>query len=266
MRIKRYIYAAAAALALSAATGFGLSAQQVGFNARASVGADWKIVKGLHLSAEYEIRGKDSFSGVDRHQATVGLEYKVCPYFKTGFDYIFIGGYNSSKTFKPRHRFSLNLTGTYDVGAWRFSLRERLQLTHKAYGVNEFQEVRNPLQLKSRITVKYRGFRKLDPFVYFEMRNIFNAPQFSATYSQTTATYSEYQFLGHDDAYINRLRGALGVDWNITKHHSLTLTAMYSYCRDKEIDTNKEGTKLKGYNDKSINRYATLSVGYQFSF
>ena len=264
--LKIYIFASALALGLCTLGGSSLSAQEVGFNARASVGADWKIVKGLHLSAEYEIRGKDSFSGVDRHQTTVGLEYKVCPYFKAGFDYIFIGGYNSSKTLKPRHRYSLNLTGTYDAGDWRFSLRERLQFTHKAYSINEFQEVRNPLQLKSRITVKYRGFRHLDPFVYFEMRNIFNAPHFSATYSETTATYSDYQFLGYDDAYVNRLRGALGVDWNITKHHVITLTAMYSYCRDKEIDTNKEGTKLKGYNDKSTKQYATLSLGYQFSF
>ncbi len=265
MNIKGYIFAALAAVGIFVATGNRLQAQDLGFNARASVGADWKIVKGLHLGVEYELRGKDSFSGVDRHQATVGLEYKVCPYFKAGFDYIFIGGYNSSNTFRPRHRFSLNLTGVYEAGDWQFSLKERLQLTHNSYEINPYQEVQNPLQLKSRITVKYEGFKKLEPFVYFELRNIFNAPRCSATYSAETATYSDYEFLGYGDAYVNRLRGALGLTWKITKQHGITFTGMYSYCSDKKIDTNKEGTKLKSLTTQK-KQYATLAVGYKFSF
>ncbi len=238
-----------------------------GFNMRTSAAIDWKIIKGLHLTTEYELRTMDSFAGVERHQASIGLDYKVCPYFKVGAEYIFIGKYNSSKLFRPRHRFSLNLTGQIDAGAWRFSLKEKLQLTHKGYSINGFQEVRNPLQLKSRFSVKYRGWRQFEPFAYFEMRNIFNAPRFSATCTETTAgkEYSDYEFLGYGDGYVNRLRGALGVDWKITKHHSIGLTAMYSFCRDKDIDTNKKGTKLKGY---SLQRrqYATIGIGYTFSF
>lgn len=255
--------AAAALAALSA--GSTLHAQEGEFNSRVSVGADWKIVKRLHLDAEYELRTKDALSGVERHQASIGLEYKLCSYFKTGLEYIYIGHYDSAGDLKPRHRLSLNLTGTYDAGDWRFSLKERLQLTHRAYSFNTFQTVPNALQLKSRFTVKYRGFDKVEPFAYCELRNIFNAPECNAIYSTATDSYSSYEFTGYGHAYVNRLRWAAGIDWKLSKQHSISFTGMYSRCRDYEIDTNKEGTKLKSLGwEKS--GYFTLGIGYKFSF
>lgn len=267
MTEKIFKAAAAVVLALSAMslTSVKSSAQNVGFNTRTSAEIDWKIVKGLHLNAGYELRTKDSFAGVERHQASIGLDYKVCDYFKVGGEYIFIGHYNSSDAFCPRHRLSLNLTGLYDAGDWRFSLREKLQFTHKAYSINGFQEVPNALQLKSRFTVKYRGLKKIEPYAYFEMRNIFNAPRCSATWSETSAAYTDYEFLGYNDAYINRLRGAIGLDWNITKRHSLDFTLMYNWIHTLDIDTNKAGTKLKSLAWKNTSAL-TLRVGYKFSF
>ncbi len=257
----------AVALALPAAflSCTSASAQSVGFNTRTSAEIDWKAAKGLHLTAGYELRTKDSFAGVERHQASVGVEYKVCDWFKVGAEYIFIGHYNSSDTFQPRHRVSLNLTGQYDAGYWRFSLKERLQLTHKAYDLNPYQSVPNQLQLKSRFTVKYRGLRKIEPYAYFELRNIFNAPRCSATWSETSAAYTDYEFLGYNDAYINRLRGAVGLEWNITKRHGIDFKLMYNHTRSLEIDTNKAGTKLKSLNWESADALS-LCVGYKFSF
>ena len=154
---------AAVVIALSAAwlTKVDASAQSAGVSVRTSAEVDWKIRKGLHLSGGYELRTKNSLTGVERHQASVGIEYKVCNYFKIGGEYIFIGHFNSANAFKPRHRFSLNLTGQYDTGNWKFSLREKLQLTHYAYDLNEFQDVPNALQLQTRFTVKWQGFRPI---------------------------------------------------------------------------------------------------------
>ncbi len=260
-------FASAAVLALSAVclNGTEASAQNVGFNTRTSAEIDWKAAKGLHVSAAYELRTKNSLAGVERHQASVGVEYKVCDWFKIGAEYIFIGHFDSSNTLKPRHRASLNLTGQYDAGNWRFSLREKLQLTHMAYEINRFQTVRNKLQLKSRFTVKYRGLRKIEPYAYFELRNIFNAPRCSATWSETSSAYTDYRFLGYNDAYVNRLRGALGLDWNISRHHGIDFTLMYNHTRNQEIDTNREGTKLKSLTWESANALS-LCVAYKFSF
>ncbi len=242
-----------------------LHAQDTGFNMRTSAAVDWKVIKGLHVNAEYELRTKNSLDGIERHQVTVGTEYKFCRYFKAGADYIYIGHYNSSGNLRNRHRFSLNMTGIYDLGDWRFSLTEKLQLTHKAYGINRFQEVRNPLQLKSKFTVKYRGLKHISPFTYFEMRNIFNSPRCSATYNTGTRKWSDYEFLGYDDGYVNRLRGAIGLDWKLSKHNSISVAAMYSRCHDRDIDTNKSGTKLKNLGWET-ERYFTLNIGYKFSF
>ena len=61
------------------------------------------------------------------------------------------------------------------------------------------------------------------------------------------------------------MRGAIGAEWKIDKHNSLDISAMLDYCYDKDIDTNKEGTKLKSLTyDRTI--APQLSIGYVYSF
>lgn len=250
-----------AAMSLASVAG----AQSNSFRSRFSASADWKIVKGLHLEAGYELRTMDSWSGVERHMVNVGMSYKVCKFLKVGADYDFIGHYNSASVFKPRHRVGAEVTGSVDAGNWRFSLRERLQFTHKAYAINRYQDVRNDLSLKSRVKVAYRGLNSWEPYAYVELRNTFNDPSFNASYDSATATYSDYEFLGYDDAYLNRVRGAVGVVWKINKHHGIDFKLMQDWKKDKDIDTNKAGTTLKAYAvEKSFN--TILAVGYKFSF
>lgn len=261
-KYNRFFYAIAVIFLLSEGQGF---TQDVGFSARTSAALDWKVAKGLHISGEYELRSRTSLDGVERHQVSLGVDYKLSKNLKVGADYIFIGHLNSSDVLKPRHRFSLNASAHYDVGDLRFTLGEKLQLTHKAYDVNHYQEVPNQLQLKSRLTVKYRALNDIEPYAFFELRNIFNAPRCSATWSETSASYSDYQFLGYDDVYVNRLRGAVGFEWSLSKQHSIDFTAMYNWMHDLEIDTNKEGTKLKSLAWET-ERAVSLCVAYKFSF
>ncbi len=235
------------------------------FRSRTSVGIDWKVAKGLHMNAGYELRTEDKLSRIERNQFNVGIEYSPVKHLDIGAGYYFIGQYNSEKTFKPRHRAYLDVTGSYKFGMWKLSLRERIQLTHKAYDVNSFQQTVNLLELKSRLKVAYKGFAHLEPYAYAELRNCFNGPSFTAEYDKTTGKYSNYQFTGYSDAYINRLRGALGLEWNISRHHSIDFKLMEDWCRSKAIDTNAEGTKLKSYSwTQALN--TTLSIGYRFSF
>lgn len=264
MNITNIFPKATVALALLTLTYSEISAQEI--NGRASAELDWKVAKGFHLNAEYQVRTKDSFSGIERNQFSVGASYKLNKYLKTGLEYTFIGHYaNTSGEFRPRHRLSANLTGSIDAGDWRFSLRERLQFTHKSYDINPYQEVLNPLTLKSRFMVKYHGFKAVEPYAYVELRNVFNAPKCSATHNTATDTWSDYEFLGYTHAYVNRVRGALGLEWNLTKRHSLDFTAMFNYHNDLEIDTDKAGTKLKSLTWQNPTT-ATLCVGYKFSF
>ena len=131
--------------------------------------------------------------------------------------------------------------------------------------MNRYQEARNDFDLKSRAKVAYRGLKSWEPYAYVEIRNTFNAPSFNVSYDSSSATYSDYEFLGYDDAYVNRVRGAVGVEWKITKHHGIDFKLMQDWKKNKEIDTNKAGTTLKAYAvEKSCN--TILAIGYNFSF
>lgn len=234
------------------------------FQTRSSVALDWKIAKGLHLEAEYELRTEDMLSRIDRHQATLGLSYKIAPWLKAGVSYSYLY-HHKTDSWTPRHRFNTDLTFSWKAGDWRFSVKEQLRLTHKTESVNPCQEVQNPLVLKSRAKVQYKGFEYIEPYAFVEVRNIFNDPSFSATWSSTSLNYADYVFTGYNSAYFNRYRGALGLEWKLSKHHSIDICTMLDYCYDKKIDVDKTGTYLKlNAREQAIN--GILSIGYKFSF
>lgn len=232
--------------------------------ARVNVSLNKKIAKGLHVVAEGEVRLSDNLSSLGRYQAGVGITYKINPIFKVGAGYQLIEKLNSSSEWKPRHRFYADARATLSAGDWSFSLKERLQLTHRNVN-NVFQNNPNSLALKSRFKVSYKGFSSVTPYGYLELRNVFNDPACSATWSTTSLAYSDYSFKGYTDAFVNRLRSSLGLEWKLSKQHALDFYVLGDYCYEKNIDTNSEGTKLKSLTfDQSFN--TAFCIGYQFSF
>lgn len=234
------------------------------FGSRIQVGVSKKIVKGLHVVADGEFRLSNNFTSLGRYQFGLGITYKISPVFKIGAGYQFIEKMNSSSVWKPRHRFYVDASATLRAGDWRFSLKERLQLTHRDVS-NPYQNNPNSLALKSRFKISYKGFSKVTPYGYIEMRNVFNDPACSATWSTTSKAYTNYSFKGYTHAYINRVRASLGAEWKVTKRHALDFYLLGDYCYDKDIDTNSAGTKLKSLTyDQAFN--TAICVGYQFSF
>ncbi|MBQ3743439.1 MAG: DUF2490 domain-containing protein [Bacteroidales bacterium] len=231
---------------------------------RFSVTADKKLAKGLHLSVDGEVRLSDNFTSVGRWQAGASLTYKVNPYLKLGGGYLFIDKLKSSGTWSPRHRFYFDARVGLRAGDWNFSLKERLQLTHRnADDLNTFQTNPNALALKSRIKAEYKGFRSVSPYAYVEARTVLNDPACTAKWNGTA--FSDYSFIGYTDAYFNRLRTALGLEWKLSKQHALDFSLLGDYCYDKNIDTNAEGTKLKSLSyDRAFN--TSICIGYKFSF
>ena len=108
--------------------------------------AHWNI----GMATEYRAQEHDRWA----IEANVG--YKPCKYLKLGATYNFLyshkpeerkehykddimepdnwNGYNLNEGYwSPRHRFSVDATGTVKVGGWlRISVRERYQFTHRA--------------------------------------------------------------------------------------------------------------------------------------
>ena len=233
--------------------------------ARVSVTADKKISQGFHWTAEGEARFSDNLSEFGRYQFGTGLTYKINPWLKIGGGYIFIQKKNSSGEWNPRHRLYGDITFSYKTGPWRLAVKERLQYTHREVN-NKFQSTPNSLTLKSRFKVAYKSpASRWTPYIYIEFRNVFNDPAENATWNDASSKYDSYEFLGYKDAYFNRVRGVIGVEYNFDQWNAIEVFGMVSYSYDKDIDTNAEGTKLKSLTyDRKLMSW--IGIGYTFSF
>ena len=246
------------------------------FGGRVSLRLDKRIVKGLHVSLEEEVRFDNNFGSLDRLQTTLALSYKVHPNIKLGLGYALINGYGSnSESFKnPRHRFMADVTGMLHFGNWNLSLKERFQVTCRTGDFNIYQTPQNALTLKSRLKAQYKGFGKVQPYAYFEVRNYLNAPVIAAAYDGnvyvTLNDYSEesetgWFLTGFNGGYVNRLRGSLGTDIRLDKRNTLNFYILCDYLMDKVVDANAEGTQLKSYTKETGFR-AWIGAGYEFAF
>lgn len=230
------------------------SALETDFSTRTSVAIDKRLSKGLHLEAEYELRTENVLSKIDRHQASLGLSYKITDWLKGGLSYTFFDRYGATAGWEPRHRLSGSLTFGYRAGDWRFSLREMVQLTHKTEDLNVWQETRNQLTLKSRFKVQYKGFANLEPYGLLELKTLLNDP-----------LYRSGSFAGYTHAYITRYRGGLGLEWKVSPQHALNFYGLFDYNYTVDIDANRAGTVLKSVGTGRVLN-TTLGVGYTFSF
>lgn len=254
---------------------------------RASVGVDYKVFKGFHIEAKEEVRAADNFAGLESLRTTIGLTYKPLSFLKLGVGYTLINPFKIEKEldndvlytgfWAPKHRLSADATGTLKLGNFNLSLRERLQLTHNADdAMNVYQSTRNALALKSRIGVKYKGWRYVEPSLSFEVRAALNDPWGvtsgnAQTTNDTKREFYTYTHTGYTHAYINRLRVNLGADILPDKHHSIGPYVLFDYLMDYEIDTNgadKWATKgVRIFTDSTGWVYSTnLIFGLQYTF
>lgn len=205
------------------------------------------VIKKLDVSLEGEYRTFDNVSGTERVALGLGFDYKLSQYFKAGAQYKFLYRHVGERTtskgnlvedyWQPRQRFSVSFTGQYKWNKFKFSLRERYQLTHnKAMSVAKYDgdtgkqkddeeiEAKTKNVLRSRLKVDYSISKRITPYVSAELYN--NLDGFSYDKSRFT----------------------IGSEFKINKHN--TIEAYYRY-----ID--------RSDNDESSN---VIGVGYQYKF
>ena len=252
------------------------------FGARATVEADVKVANGLHILAHEEARYYSNGEDIMRLYTGIGLEYKVLPFLKVGAEYELINRYKYDEdllanAWSIRHRGNFFLTGTWKTPWWQFGIKETLRLTHRPDDFNYLQAPRNALALKSKVSVKYRGWENIIPHAAFELRNTLNDAAYSGTYNPSAEKnkdkYTDEEFLGYTHAYVNRYRLQLGVTVKFNKHHELDFYLLGDHYKDKEIDTNRVGSSSWEKNRlvlKSIDWYTgnmiSAGVGYKWSF
>ena len=244
---------------------------------RLSATIDKKLNRGMHIYLEEEARVDGNFGSFNRLQTTLGATYKLPAGVKLGLGYALIAPYSSANSaFKSvRHRLMLDASYTYRFGDWQLSLKERLQATYRTGDMNEYQNPRTALTLKSRLKVQYRGLRRLTPYAYLELRNTLNSPVISAYYNESTGEYFTSEgsltgdagwFLeGFSGAYVNRVRGCLGAEYRLDRRSRLEAYLLLDRVSDKQVDANAEGTKLKSYT-REQGFVGQLCLGYSYSF
>ena len=242
---------------------------------RLSFNLNKKIIKGWHINLEEEVRFDDNFASFNRFHTTLSTSYKIHPNLKVALGYALINRFDreEDKFGTPRHRIYADITGTYRYGDWQFSLRERVQMTHRTDSFNGYQNPANAWMLKSRLKVSYKAFRRWVPYLSVEMRHTLNAPvikaNYDGTYYLTDGGSQEGEpgwFLdGFNGMYLNRWRGTVGVDYRIDRNSALDVYLIADYSSEKEVDANAEGTKLKAYTiEKGFNGWLCVSYSYSF--
>lgn len=249
------------------------------FGARLSAEADWRIKKGVHAHVSEELRFLGGSQVFDRSYTEVGFSYRFCDYVKAAVSYTAIAVHETvapidapdqlEHSIEWRHRMSGDLTFQYDMGQWRFSLRERIQGTHKTGDINNYQQPQTGWALRSRLKVAYK-FRTvaLEPYAYFEPRLMLNGAKWGD--EAGSDDYKEAEFLGHKDVYVNRYRGAAGLEWTLNSRNSIDFYMLYDHLYDKLIDARKEGSNkgiqlkepVKGIASDRI----SIGIAYKYSF
>lgn len=238
---------------------------------RISAKADYQVMKGLHITAEEEVR-LNSTNLLDRFYTSAGVSYKITDWLKIGAEYTAIGIYQNieeSGSIDWRHRVSADLSGSVKFGRFKLSLRERAQGTYKTAEKNNYQQPQTEWVLRSKLKAEYK-FRNvpLEPYIFFEPRLLFNGAKWSE--ESVTEDYESATFLGHKDVYFSRLRSAAGVEWKLNPRHALDFYVLYDYYTDKDIDARKEGSKhgvqLKMPVSTLNSHKVSVGIGYKFSF
>ena len=222
-----------------------------GIKGRFSAEIEQRLGLFCNLSLREEFRtatsGQDDFNKL---HSMIAFSYAPLQYLKLGASYTYIGVFKPE--YENRHRFRLSATGQVKFGAASLSLKETFQLTHYSRDLNIYQKPHNLLELKSGLKFSY-NFKPagLKPYVEAEVRHSFN-----------NVKWEVLPTLSYSDAYLNRVRATLGLEWKINKQNILDFYTLWDYSFDKDIDAKKSGalksiTYTNGY---------TLSLGIAYKF
>lgn len=249
--MKRQGYTALLLAALACMGIHKAEAQTADFGIWTDLGVEKQIGKHWQLGAEGGIRTRDNSKTVDRWSLGANASYRANKYFKTtvGYDLLYDhrpyketyhkkGSVNkiTPAYWWPRHRFYLDLTGSYAVGPLKASLRERYQYTYrpkakdKKYDTDtdEWEDVKSKTShlLRSKFQLSYKIKKcPLTPFANIE--------------------------LFHGKGGLQKTRYTVGSSYDFNKHHDVKLYYRYQSVNDNDDD--EPDTHV-------------LGLGYTFSF
>lgn len=171
-----------------------------------------KEIKDWTFSVGEELRTTDAISDFYGSYTSLGIDYSPFKHLKFGTSYQFIL-YNDTEydDIQPRHRLNFQTTGDLKWNNFKFSLRERLQMTFKDESERDYKM--NPkTRWRNRLEVEY------------------NIPKSKFTPAFSVESY--YQLNNPDGNKFDGIRYKLTGAYKINKRNKLEVYAQY----DNEIN------------------------------
>lgn len=203
-------------------------AQENDFGVWYTVNTDFGISKKLNAGITAEVRTFRNAGKIEEALLEAGAEYKLTSFLSAGASYRFAEALEDDSRYHPEHKLFLETKADVKPGRFTIQARIKYQIRFRTY----FEEVSDKIpdqKLRFRLKTTYRtpSF-PVNPWVFAET--------FIPTYPET-------------DKFIAVLRMGTGVEYKISKNHSLEIS--YVFRRD--------------YIPKLYN-INLLNVGYNLSF
>ena len=124
-----------------------------------------------------EARLKNNLGSVDKILSGLGGEYEPLKYLKAGVEYVFVNDNDLEDGWGIKHRLNVNVTGTWEVGRFELSLRERVRFQFRSDSTNRYEKPDPFITLRSRLKAAYDIRRShWKPYVFAELYTTLNAP------------------------------------------------------------------------------------------
>ena len=154
-----------------------------------------------------------------------------------------------------RHRVFFGVTGSYKTQYAKLYLRERFLLEMRTDSVNTDEKQAYAWLLRSRLGADfYVPGKPVKPYIWAELENTLNAPEFQQNNGQQ---------------FITNVRLQAGVKWRITKLSSLNFYYRFTYGYDRDINVNKSyysGKTLKLRLDERKEFQHAIGVQYSLDW
>lgn len=154
-----------------------------------------------------------------------------------------------------RHRVFFGVTGSYKTQYAKLYLRERFLLEMRTDSVNTDEKQAYAWLLRSRLGADfYVPGKPVKPYIWAELENTLNAPEFQQNNGQQ---------------FITNVRLQAGVKWRITKLSSLNFYYRFTYGYDRDINVNKSyysGKSLKLRLDEQKEFQHAIGVQYSLDW
>jgi len=170
------------------------------------VSTELKLIRKLEIDLSGSVRTYKNASKIDEAFLEGGLTYKLINYIAVGAAYRFGEYFEDDDSYHPRHKWFLDVLGKLPVGDVSISARFRFQQRFKTYFEDE----------EDKIPVSHGRYR---------LKAIYNIPSFPVNpyiaaeifcpmFTKTTRTIDKNRFM-------------FGLEYNITKKHSIEVGYMF---------------------------------------